>query len=148
MPPIRPATKDEQKDIRAMVRAARLNPTGLDWKNFKLAENGQGQLIACGQLKVHKDGLRELASIIVQEDERGRGLGRHMIEELMDGAELPVWLMCRSGLASLYERFGFIEVVEDKKLPKYFRRMKRLVGAFEMFARTGEHLAVMQKPQQ
>jgi N-acetylglutamate synthase-like GNAT family acetyltransferase len=144
---IRPAIKDDQKIIRAMVRGARLNPTGLDWKNFRMADDEQGQIIACGQLKIHKDGVRELASIVVREDQRGNGLGKRMIHELTDEADLPVWLMCRSALAPLYQRFGFIETLDDEQMPHYFRRMKRLVGAFEMFARTGEHLAVMLKSQ-
>jgi N-acetylglutamate synthase-like GNAT family acetyltransferase len=145
MPRLRAATENDQRIIRSMVRGARLNPTGLDWKRFVVAENGEGKIIACGQLKIHKDGTKEVASIVVREDERGKGLGKRMIEQLMQAVELPLWLMCRSGLVPLYEHFGFAEVWEDEQLPPYFGRMKRLAKAFKMFTGMEEHLAVMLK---
>lgn len=144
-PRLRPAAEDDQATIRSMVRGARLNPTGLDWRRFTVAENGRGEVVACGQLKVHKDGTREIASIVVRERERGKGLGKRMIAELLREGELPLWLMCRSGLVPLYRQYGFVEIEDETQLPRYFRRMKSLAKTFRMLTRMQEHLAVMLK---
>ena len=42
----------------------------------------------------------------------------------------------------MYEKFGFREIDGDE-LPKYFRRLKKVAGAFAMLAGQGEYLMVM-----
>ena len=61
---IRPANADDQFAITAIARAAWLNPFDLDWRRFLLAQWGQ-DIIGIGQVRPHKDGSRELASIAV-----------------------------------------------------------------------------------
>jgi hypothetical protein len=59
---IRPASADDQYAITAIVRAARIYPRDLDWQRFLLAQWGQ-DIIGVGQVRPHRDGSRELASI-------------------------------------------------------------------------------------
>ncbi len=140
---VRRASESELPFIKDMVRAARINPTGLDWQRFRVAvAEGEG-IIGCGQVKPHRDGTQELASIVVVRNWRGRGVARLLIERLMLDAGAPLWLTCRSGLVGLYQRFGFREVGPEEDQPAYFRRMRRLAGVFEMLAKRGEYLAVM-----
>lgn len=61
---IRPAVEADQPVIRAIIRAAFINRTGLDWRRFLLAED-QGRIVGVGQVKPHADGSRELASLAV-----------------------------------------------------------------------------------
>jgi amino-acid N-acetyltransferase len=129
--------------IKRLVRAARINPLGLDWRRFVVAVDPAGAVIGAGQVKPHPDGTRELASIVVRPKWRGRGVARAIIEQLMRESEPPLWLMCRSSLRGLYHRFGFGEVVEAGDMPPNFRRMRRLAGALEFLAQHGEYLAVM-----
>jgi len=42
----------------------------------------------------------------------------------------------------MYEKFGF-RVVEDKQLPRYFRRIKKLFDVADMFMKSREELLVM-----
>lgn len=140
---LRSAQAEDQPLISELVRSARLNPLRLDWENFVVAENEAGEVVACGQIREHRDGSQELASIVVAGDWRGQGLARVIIERLLRESGRPLWLMCRSGLAPLYARFGFVEVDAGDEQPAYFRRVRGLASVYHFLAGTGEHLAVM-----
>ncbi len=129
-----------------MIRQAGINPLGLDWRRFTVVE-AKGNVIACGQVKVHGDGSRELASLAVVDAWQGRGLARAVIEHLQRRAGPPLWLTCREGLVPLYRRFGFREVTEARELSPYFRRLMRLVRVILRVVRPEEGLAVMLWPE-
>jgi len=101
-----------------------------------------GDFIGCGQIKEHRGGARELASLAVSPEWRGRGAAGAIIRWLMGEAQPPLWLMCRSDLVQLYLGFGFVEIGPDEIQPPYFRRMRRLAKAL-LFAARGDYLAVM-----
>jgi N-acetylglutamate synthase-like GNAT family acetyltransferase len=122
---LRPATQEDFPAIRALVRAARINPLGLDWRRFLLAVDERGALIGCGQVKTHGDGSRELASIAVQPAWRGQGVARAIIQRLLEVHSRPLYLNCRSSLGPFYEKFGF-RTIPESEMPPYFRRIKRL----------------------
>ena len=140
---LRLATREDQAIIHRLVHQANINPLDLDWQRFLLAVDEAGAALGCGQVKPHRDGSRELASIVVIESWRRRGVARALIERLMADAGPPLWLTCRSGLVPLYVRFGFGLVGPDEPQPAYFRRVRRLAAAFGMLAGSGESLAVM-----
>lgn len=130
---IRRATAADAATIRRIVYAARLNPTGLDWRRFLVAVGGDatGPVVGVGQIKPHRDGSRELASLAVIPAHRGQGIGAALVRALLAGEPGTVLLMCAGRLASYYERFGF-RPAEPRNLPPYFRRvyrLTRLIGA-------------------
>ena len=45
-------------------------------------DQSQGEVIGCAQIKPHRDGSRELASLVVHPDYRGQGIARRMIQYL------------------------------------------------------------------
>lgn len=142
---MRPAMAGDQSAIRRMIRRAGINPLGLGWRRFVVVEASEG-ILACGQVKVHGDGSRELASLAVAEGWQGRGLARAIIEHLQRQAGPPLWLTCREGLIPLYTRFGFREVTEARDLSPYFRRLMRLARVILRIVRPEEGLAVMLWP--
>lgn len=103
---IRKATQADQKAIRSIVRAARINPTGLDWRRFIVADD-DGHIVATGQVKPHWDGSRELASIATIQNRQKMGLAGRIINTLLDQERGPVYLTCRAQLETFYPRFGF-----------------------------------------
>jgi len=123
---IRRAKATDQAEIRALIRNVGINPLGLDWRRFYLAVDHDNQLVGCGQIKVHKDGSRELASIAVKENWRRLGIASRLIETLLHEVDGNVWLMCRSEMVPFYKKFGFIEVLRLDNLPSYFRRIASL----------------------
>ena len=139
---LRRATASDAATIKQMVRGARLNPFRLDWQRFWLAVDGEDQIVGCIQVKPHGEGVNELASLVTQPGWRGQGVGRLLVEHLQQETGPPLWLMCESGLAAFYERFGFAEVRQMGEMPAHFRFMRRLSRLF--FAPgSGRYLAIM-----
>ncbi|HSG25314.1 MAG TPA: GNAT family N-acetyltransferase [Anaerolineales bacterium] len=139
---LREATQDDSAAIRALVLEGGINPTGLDWTRFVVAEDQSGTVVGCGQLKPHRDGSLELASLAVKETQRGRGVARALIEQLIAHHDGILYLMCRSGLGPLYEKFGFYTLEYDE-MPRYFQRVSKLVGVLNAVRKTNETLLVM-----
>jgi amino-acid N-acetyltransferase len=131
---LRPAISADEAAIRRMVHAEHINPAGLDWRRFVVAVDEGGEVIGCGQVKPHRDGSRELASLVVVPAWRGRGVGRAIIEHLIVSHPGRLYLTCRSTLGPLYEKFGFRAIPPSEMTP-YFRKLKRLAGVFELLAR-------------
>ncbi len=145
---IRSATSADSPHIRKLVIKGHINPTGLDWHRFVVAETSPGQVIGCGQVKPHRDGSQELASLVVEPDWRGLGVARDILEHLIASHETtcnaPLYLMCRGSLGPLYEKFGF-EPVDHPQLPKYFQRVSRLSSIIENLRKEGETLLIMKR---
>lgn len=139
---LRPAGSNDEAHIKRMVRAARINPTSLDWERFVLATTPAGEIVGCGQIKPHRDGTRELASIVVEPHWRGQGIARQIIEHLVVSHPGTLYLTCRGGLESLYTKFGFVSLSQDE-MPPYFRRIYRLVSALGVLGLAQEGLRVM-----
>jgi N-acetylglutamate synthase-like GNAT family acetyltransferase len=120
------AKATQQGQIKALVRAARINPLGLDWRRFVVAQGENGVIIGCGQIKPHRDGSWELASIVVAPAWQGQGVARAVIEHLLASSPRPLWLTCVSPLVPFYTRFGFREITTLAEMPPYFRWVGRL----------------------
>lgn len=123
---IRPARLEDQPTIRRIVRRAGINPLGLPWQRFVLAEV-DGRIVGTGQIKPHKDESRELASLAVVPAFQGQGIGGDIIRHLLAAEQGPVYLMCAGRLGGYYARFGF-RVIEPAEMPPYFRRVHHLAN--------------------
>jgi N-acetylglutamate synthase-like GNAT family acetyltransferase len=144
---IRPAIAADQPTINAMTRAAGNNPFGLDWRRFLVADES-GRVVGIGQIKPHRDGSRELASIAVIPERQGQGIAAAIIAALLSRENGPLYLKCRDELQGFYERFGF-RTVEPSEMPPSFRRLYRLVQwitpPIRLFVKDLPRLAVMRR---
>ena len=138
---LRPASASDFPAIKTLVWGARINPTKLDWRRFTIAAL-ETDVIGCVQLKPVPRDLIELASLVVHPNYRGQGIGRALVEHLLDKASRPLFLTCRSGLGKLYEKFGF-RALEREEMPIYYRRLHGLAGKFMELVRQNETLLVM-----
>jgi hypothetical protein len=66
---IRPATAEDASLIKHTVKQARLDRTGLDWHNFKMAVDGEDQMLGICQVRRYA-GVRELGSLYVRKPYR------------------------------------------------------------------------------
>ena len=139
---LRPANKSDTPAIYDLIREGRINPLGLDWKRFILAQTEDGEVVGCGQIKPHRDGSKELASFAVTQSWQGRGVARAIIEYLIESIECPMYLMCVSKMKPMYEKFGF-RVLDRDEMPKYFQRLNRLARFVEPLRKQGQKLLVM-----
>jgi N-acetylglutamate synthase-like GNAT family acetyltransferase len=137
---IRRATSDDQKTISRLVRSANINPLSLHWQRFLVAEDGS-RIVGVGQIKLHGDGSRELASIATVPEHRGKGIATEIIKALLAGQTADIYLTCRSPMVGFYERFGFQCVTALADMPPYFRRLMRLGNVlFAVARRLGREL--------
>jgi N-acetylglutamate synthase-like GNAT family acetyltransferase len=147
-PTIRAATSADQASIREKVLGARLNPRGLDWPNFMVAEE-HGRLIGVAQTRKHPDGARELASLVVAPEARGKGVAGGLIEALLAGENGPVCMVLDRPFAGHYRRWGF-EQIAPRSAPASVRtnyRIGRVVtGLASLFARRKIRLVVLRRP--
>jgi N-acetylglutamate synthase-like GNAT family acetyltransferase len=120
---IRPARPEDQETIVSYVRQAKINPRNLHWENFLVAEEN-GKLVGMRQVKVHKQGTREVGSGFVLPEYRRQGISAHLMNEILSRERGVLYLMCRDRRASYYEQFGFQQVGVDE-LPADFYKEYR-----------------------
>ncbi len=106
---IRAASEADAVVIRQTIKAAGLDRTGLDWRRFKLAETGDGELLGMCQVRRYWD-TRELGSLWVRKDRRGQGLGGKLIRACLTEESPPVHLECVEARQPYYEQHGFRRV--------------------------------------
>ena len=140
---LRPATAIDQPRIRELIKEGGINPLGLKWQRFVLAQDETGQIVGCGQLKPHGKRTTELASIAVTRAYRKQGIARQLIEYLMAQHDFPLWLTCDARLVPFYNQFGFERVSNPRQMPPYFRRIARLMKLLGRFVNFGGELAIM-----
>jgi N-acetylglutamate synthase-like GNAT family acetyltransferase len=144
---IRRAVQADQASITSIVRAAGINPLDLRWPRFLVAKE-DGRIIGVVQVKPHRDGSRELASLAVVPEYRGQGVGSALVRELLATEGESVYLTCADRLEGYYMRFGFRRL-EPTEMPPYFRRLSRLTRFLSAVLRVfGLHwrILVMARP--
>jgi N-acetylglutamate synthase-like GNAT family acetyltransferase len=141
---LRSAQAGDAATIRRVILQAQINPLNLNWQRFILAVDERGQVIGCGQIKQHRDGSSELASIAVIPDWQGQGIARRIIEHLLGEHPGTLYLTCRASLGPFYQRFGFWPV-QESEMPPYFQRIKRIFTHFQRITRQSEVLLVMRR---
>lgn len=142
---LRPARREDARRIRWLVWRARINPTGLVWYRFLLAVDEKDRLVGCGQIKLRKDGLRELASIVVRPRWRRRGIATAIINQLLSQNKEPLYLTCRAELERFYARFGF-RVLQFEEMPASYQSLSRLAGFLQRLLRAPRGMLVMYRP--
>lgn len=101
---------------KAVLRE-KMNPLGLRPERFTVAEReGSNAVVGFGQVKPLGGGRAlELASLVVEESERGKGLGTALVSSLVQRAgPTPLYLVTISSRVQLYKRCGFEEVAASQ----------------------------------
>ena len=136
---LRPATQSDDATIKSLVRSEQLNPFGLKWQQFVVAESA-GEIVGCAQVKQHRGGVREFASLMVLPSWRKRGVAGQLINHFLRNSPPPLWLMCGSRLVPFYEQYGFQNCQDAAVMPGRFRRIYKIS---RFFARGDDYVAIM-----
>lgn len=128
---LRSATGKDEKNIRDLIsqkniKWVKVNPIGITWKRFAIAESMHGEFIGCGKIKRHFDGSQELASIVVVDKYRQIGVAKAIIEYLLSENKRPIYGMCPQNHVSYYSKIGFC-VIKENEYPLYFKLVKNVV---------------------
>lgn len=141
---LRRATRNDVRAIRDLIWRVKINPLSLNWQRFLVAVDDHDHLIGCGQIKPHRDGSRELASIAVQPEWQGQGIGHMIVAHLLAENALPLYLTCRSMMEPYYEEFGF-QSVKPEEMTAYFRRLFQLSQVLRLLSPEMDEMSVMKK---
>jgi N-acetylglutamate synthase-like GNAT family acetyltransferase len=142
---IRPATAADQKTITAIIRAAEINPMDLKWAHFALAvDDPSGTVVGTGQIKPHRDGSHELASIATVPSHQHQGVAHQLIQHLLAAHPGPLYLTCMDNMGPFYEQFGF-RTLAAAEFPPYFRRLTRLAATMLFLSNEERRLLVMKR---
>jgi N-acetylglutamate synthase-like GNAT family acetyltransferase len=147
-PRIRPATAADAPAIRRLIAEARLNPRDLDWRRFLVADDA-AVVVACAQVRVHRLGSRELASVAVTPARQGNGIGRAISEAAIAREPArPLYLYTESRTVSFWQRFAFREIDGDA-VPEDMRGSLRIArvatAAFSVVMRQRIRIVVMRR---
>lgn len=86
------------------------------FREFVVAVDEQGQVVGCGALRVYNDSLAEIASLAVEEGVHGRGIGRRLVDGLVEearGLEIPV-VFALTLQEIFFHRLGFRTVPKER----------------------------------
>jgi N-acetylglutamate synthase-like GNAT family acetyltransferase len=138
---LRAATAADQAAIRAIVRSAGIYPLGLGWRRFTVAEE-RGRVVGVVQVRAHRDGSRELASLAIVPERRHAAIGTHLVAALLEREPPPLYLTCRDALETFYRRFGF-RVIDEPSMPPALRRSQQLGNRLLRLLSRRERVRVM-----
>jgi len=112
---IRPAIEADRSAILRLMRPRDYNRINLQPACFFVAEDA-GAIVGIGQIKRHRDGIPELASLVVAPERRGEGIGHALVRALVARHRGPLYLFCLAALESFYAELGFQRVAR-RQLP-------------------------------
>jgi N-acetylglutamate synthase-like GNAT family acetyltransferase len=124
---LRNATQSDAGAIRRLIWQVGINPMDLDWRRFLVAVDEQGRVIGSGQIKPHRDGSRELASIATHPAWRGQGVASAIIRRLLAENPPPLYLETAAHNRGFYPRFGF-RILELAEMPAELARNARIMA--------------------
>ena len=145
---IRHATERDQLAIATLVHSEHLNPIDINWRRFVIAIDRTGVLGAV-QLRQHADQSRELGSLVVREDARGRGIASRLIDALLAPIATRVLMITGAAFATHYTRWGF-KRIPPASAPSAVRRNyyfgKFIGGALSLLSgRAPRELAILDR---
>jgi N-acetylglutamate synthase-like GNAT family acetyltransferase len=140
---IRKALKKDAAAFRSLIWMVQINPFGLNWQHFLVAVDGQDRVIATGQIKPHRNGTRELASIATHPSYRGQGLASEIIRRLLEETPRPLYLLCQEKMGPFYARFGFRSLAVEEMPREYGRNIRMMERARRFSGGHIPHLLVM-----
>ena len=133
----------DRKVIRRIITSRRLNPFGINWRRFLVAVDPRGRIVGIGQLKSHRHGSVELASIAVLRRYERKGVAREIIETLIRRSGEGLWLSCLRKMREFYHQFGFYEVPAKYTAPSYYRMIAKVSSIATLFGGVNQQVIVM-----
>lgn len=96
-------------------------------QEFRIVEDGAGQVIGCGALHVMWEDLGEVRTLAVADDWLRRGVGHAILTDIEDSARALglTRLFCLTFETSFFGRHGFEEIGEDVVAPDVYSQLVR-----------------------
>lgn len=124
---VRPATIADMRAVEPLIRTFAddnlMLPKSFDqlartFREFVVADDGEGQVVGCGALRIYTEELAEICSLAVDPAYQGFGIGRMVVERLIEeGRALGLATVFALTLKpDFFDRLGF-RVVPKEDFP-------------------------------
>lgn len=140
---IRSAQADDKMQIDSLIRQTGINRFGIDWRRFVVVED-RGKIVGMGQIKPHWDGTYELASLAVDQDYQGQGIGRVIVQALLANETRTLYLMCVRRMQVYYVFFGFRQI-PPAMMPPSYRLIIHFLNTLLLLIGSRERVIVMKR---
>jgi N-acetylglutamate synthase-like GNAT family acetyltransferase len=122
------ARKTDEDEIRNMLRSLGGDESNFELSRFVVAKSGK-RLIGCGRIKVVSKDCLELASLGVLSECQKRGIGSHLVRELLAKEKYrPILLLTSSDKENFYKKLGAV-IIAPESLPQAFKEEYRRIIA-------------------
>ena len=116
---VRPALDTDLAAIEGLLISADGDREVLHQDQFVVSVDVDGVVLGCGRLRPYSD-FCELASLAIGNDVRARGMGREIVNVLLERYSGPIYLICEDSVVDFFRRFGFVSV-HDREMPAGLR---------------------------
>ncbi|MCI0857418.1 MAG: GNAT family N-acetyltransferase [Chloroflexi bacterium] len=116
---VRPARATDLPAIEGLLISADGDREVLHQDQFVVSVDIDGVVVGCGRLRPYSD-FCELASLAVGSQVRARGMGREIVNGLLERYSGPIYLICEDGVVDFFRRFGFVSIL-DREMPEGLR---------------------------
>ena len=99
------ASRHDREDVRELVEAQGWDPARFGEGTTLIAR--AGAIAGCVRLVEVEPRRVVLDDFVVREDERGRGLGRRLMEAAMNNRGGTLYICCHDDVVGFYEKLGF-----------------------------------------
>lgn len=124
----RRAGKDDVPAIEALLREEHLPADEIQPEEWIVAAHEKGNLVlGCGRIHV-EDGVAELADLVVVREHRSEGIGRFLVQRIVEDHDESICMVTRSDDMAFFEGLGFRRVASEA-VPAWMRaKRERLLG--------------------
>jgi len=122
------ATEQDQLPTVGLLKELAGDRSNFDIARFYVAKDSD-YLVGCIRTKVFVDGTRELASLAVNKNYQGRGIGSELIKKLLATETFrPIYLLTSADKENFYKKFDF-NIINPLELPSEFKKeYEKIIG--------------------
>lgn len=115
------AKRKDLSGIISFLESVRGDTSEISFNQFIVAKDDD-KLIGCVRIKEMADDCLELASLVVLEEYRGKGIGSKLIKEILKKEKRrPIYLLCFMERKNFYSNLGFT-LIEKESLPDVLKK--------------------------
>ena len=109
---IEAAKAADMPEIEELIAAVDGDRVDLATDQFVVAKSVDARILGCGRLRPYPD-FCEIASMAVADDVRATGIGRAIVERLLEMYEGTIYLICDDDVVEFFRRFEFTMLPES-----------------------------------
>ena len=132
-----PAGPADMAAIEQLVASVGGDTGELQAEQFVVARDARDRVIGTVRLRPY-DGFCELASLAIGEEWRASGVGRALVDRLLESHQGPVYLICEDHVVDFFRRFGFQLIPRSEAPPGLESKM-------EWYIAEAGHINVMRR---